>query len=356
MLKRLLLTNFRNYPQFEFCPSSRITVITGHNGSGKTSLLESIYTLSTGRSFRTSKLSSMIHNQAGFFSLFAEIDCVSSGTHKLGMRRDHKGINSLRIDERRPRGLSELAFLLPVQVFHPTSADLVYGDASYRRAFLDWGLFHVEQSFLPAWRQFQQVLAHRNSLLKSGGVSDASLDTWDRQLLLVSARIDGLRKAYLEDLVLRLKRTERPFDLDIDYYPGWSQGESLQESLGKHRQVDKERGFTSVGPHRADIKLRTKQGLCRDVMSRGQCKLLSYQLLLTQVQSHLEVRPECMLLIDDFDSEIDSIARSALIGSLLDLNQQVFVTTLNPQKLMDLVPHNAKRNEMGVFHVEHKTC
>lgn len=353
MLKRLVLTDFRNYPQLDFQPSPRLSLVTGANGSGKTSLLESIYTLSTGRSFRSSKPARMVRDGAETFFLFAETEMVDGQTHHLGMSRNRQGLDELKINGKRPQGLSEMALLLPVQVFHPDSSDLIYEDASFRRAFLDWGLFHVEQSFLPLWRRFRQLLANRNALLRSRVCRPAELDAWDQQLVEVSVRIDGLRRAYLHTLL-----QIRPFlpdigsGLDLAYYPGWAEDESFAGSLFRHREMDLERGFTSVGPHRADLRIRVKEGLCRDVLSRGQCKLLTYRLLLLQLKGLLaDTRKECLLLVDDFDSELDLDNRSLLFKELTLLGQQMIVTSLEKSDWLTEAAGSGKK-DVRVFHVE----
>lgn len=350
MLKRLLLTDFRNYPQAEFFPDPRISLIHGDNGSGKTSLLEAIYTLSTGRSFRTAKLGKLVRDQADQLLLFAEVEREGE-IHRLGMRRGRQGIEDLRLDGERPRSLSQLAHLLPTQVFHPESVNLIYGESSIRRAFLDWGLFHVEHDFQVYWQRFRQLLEQRNKLLKSPSLSERELAPWNQQLVEVSARIDRSRRSYLARVLEHFQKAHARVgtlkEVDIGYYPGWPENETFETALTRHLEQDRQRGFTSVGPHRGDLRLRNGGHLAKDVFSRGQCKTLAYALLLAQLYFLVEeIRRPCLLLVDDLSSELDREHRYALFDALRQLNQQMIVSQLEDDGLF--AQEEAKR-----FHVEH---
>lgn len=350
MLKRLTLTDFRNYPQVDFLPDARISLIHGDNGSGKTSLLEAIYTLSTGRSFRTTKMGKLVREQANHLLLFAEVE-KDGAIHRLGMRRGRQGIEHLRLDGERPKGLSQLAHLLPTQVFHPDSINLVYGESSIRRAFLDWGLFHVEHSFLADWQRFRQLIEQRNKLLKSPTFSRRELEPWNQQLVDVSVRIDQFRRTYLARVVAHFhkayERVGKLKEVDLSYYAGWPDNESFEAALTRHLEQDRQRGFTSVGPHRADVRLRSGGHLVKDVFSRGQSKTLGYALLLAQLYVMVdEEKRSCLLLVDDLSSELDADHRSALFAALGQLGQQMVITQLEDDGLFS--GEAIKR-----FHVEH---
>lgn len=353
MLKQLILTNFRNYPQATFCPDRQLSLVYGGNGSGKTSLLESIYTLSTGRSFRTHKLHRLVSASQPGFTLFAEVE-NEQGLFRLGMQRGLKGIEELRLDGRREQRLSEFALRLPVQVFHPDSIQLVLATAQFRRAWLDWGLFHVEPTFLACWRSYRQLLQQRNALLKRGRPSlRHELSVWDQQLIELSGRIDRLRSDYLAEVELALpaalQKAGLSIPVDLSYAHGWPAAMDFSEALQRQLVIDLERGFTSVGPHRADVRLRVDEGLAKDYLSRGQCKLLSYALLLAQLEVLLrqpgDSPSRCLLLVDDLASELDSSHRESLFQALLGLKQQMVVTSLQEEPLIE-------RNNAAVFHVE----
>jgi DNA replication and repair protein RecF len=261
----------------------------------------------------------------------------------------------IRLDGARPKGLSVLAQLFPVQAFHPESVSLVYGEAALRRAWLDWGLFHVEQSYIEVWRTFRDALDQRNKLLKQGSLSPRELRVWDQQFMGASGRIDELRQTYLRranvHLQAALKRIGELPEIFLSYTPGWPEGETLADALLAHLEQDRERGFTSVGPQRADVRVRVSGGLARDMLSRGECKTLSYAMLLAQLFPlvHEEGR-RCLLLVDDIASELDGPHRARLFKALKELGQQMIVTSLALEGMDDGL---GDEKEVGVFHVEH---
>ncbi len=357
MLTRLLLTDFRNYTQVEFHPSPSITLIFGENGSGKSNLLESIYTLSTGRSFRPIRGAKLIRQGQDACFLYADV-IQDNNPHGIGMSRQADGIADLKIDGLPPSGLSEMARLLPVRIFHPNSIELVVGDAAGRRSFLDWGLFHVEQSYVSLVKEFRHSLKQRNALLKNSVVDDQLLAVWDKQLVEVSGRIDRLRRKHLKEILAKLERLDlfqqryQSLGIYLHYYAGWSRKESFDEALFSHRLLDKKRGFTSVGPQRADFNINAPNAKAKDVLSRGQAKLLSYLLLVAQlrvVKSTVE-RDFC-ILVDDLPSEFDVRTSDDVIALLIGLKQQLVITSITQPSSTLL--SEIDDNNIKMFHVEH---
>lgn len=354
MLQRLILSSFRNYSHAELTLGAGVNLVVGGNGSGKSSLLEAIYLMSTGRSFRTSRLQRLVNEAAGEAVVYAEVLSQQDVLHKVGISRDRQGFTALKMDGANVRGLSELARLLPVQAFHPGTVDVVEGPSSARRRYLDWGLFHVEQSFLPLWRQLSGALQQRNKLLRGGSFSTRELAAWDQQVASVSDRINGLRTRYLADLLPHLDAVlahigELP-EVRISLYPGWAEGEDLLALLAQDLERDRQRGYTGKGAHRAELRLSTGAGPVRDVFSRGQTKTLSYALLLAQL--YLLVRSHggrCLVLVDDLASELDEQHSDAVIRALQELGQQTLITALSA----DALPALARDDATRVFHVEH---
>lgn len=354
MLQRLVLSSFRNYSHAELPLGAGLNLVVGGNGSGKSSLLEAIYLLGTGRSFRTSRLQRLVNEAAAETVVFAEVLSRQNVLHRVGVSRDRQGFTALKLDGANIRGLSELARLLPVQAFHPATVEIVEGPSSARRRYLDWGLFHVEQSFLPLWRQLSGALQQRNKLLRSGSANGRELSAWDQQVASVSDRINGLRAGYLAALLPHLDAVlahmgELP-EVRVSLYPGWPEGEDLLALLAQDLERDKQRGYTGRGAHRAELRLTTGAGPVRDVFSRGQTKTLSYALLLAQL--YLLVRSHggrCLVLVDDLASELDAQHSDAVIRALQELGQQTLITALSAESLPALTRDEATR----VFHVEH---
>lgn len=355
MLSDLRLTNFRNYQEARFEPASGLNVILGDNGSGKTSLLEAIYFIgSGGRSFRGGRLSRLVRDGALTATLFAEVE-QDGARHKLGIRRALSGIESLKLNGATPSALSDVAALLPVLALHPQSVELVFGASALRRRFLDWGMFHVEHSFLSQWKEANSALRQRNALLRSGKVVDRELRYWDQKLAASSASIEQLRRVHLKSLKAQwlaiLTLLAPRFKGGITLQSGLRSGESYLEALKRTREEDLRRGFTHAGFHRADLKITMNDVVARDRVSRGQAKILAYALVLAQLPMIASVGKVCTLLVDDLGSELDEEHRATLLTYLASGTQQTLITALD-RGLSPALFENTDA-EPRMFHVEH---
>ena len=145
-IESLNLSHFRNFKEVATSPDRHINLITGSNGSGKTSLLEAIYLLGFGRSFRPGGFRQLINEHADQFTIFCRTE-----NHSIGVRRTTSGDQTLRLDNANATKMSEVARLVPVQLLTPESVDILLEGPSLRRQFLDWGVFHVEHSFYSDW-------------------------------------------------------------------------------------------------------------------------------------------------------------------------------------------------------------
>src|SRR5690242_11309359 len=159
-LSRLTLRDFRCFAALDLDLSPRANLVLGDNASGKTSLLEALFVLSRGRSFRTSKAENLDrHGTEGF--LISATSVENAGSVPLGLAR-RGGILEARVGGAPAQNLAELTERLPVQLFDSTAHQLIEGGPRHRRQLLDWGTFHVEQGFLPVWRRYQRALKQRN--------------------------------------------------------------------------------------------------------------------------------------------------------------------------------------------------
>ena len=354
MLQRFQLTHFRNYSQQDFVPATRLSVICGENGSGKTSLLEGLYLLGTGRSFRTAKLGNVVEKGQLTTTLFAQISS-DNGVHRIGISRDHNGLIDARIDGERVHGFSAVARMLPVQVLHPGTVQLIEGGPSERRRFLDWLMFHVEPEFLGHWQRLREAVSQRNRLLKIGSVSLRELRIWDQQVAAHSARIDQLRRKLLPALetafTALLQRVDGGLgEVSLVLQSGCAQTEEIEQALLTHREQDLRRGFTSVGAHRADLVIRSDKGAVREVFSRGQQKVVAYALVTAQIQMlQAMTGKHCLVLVDDLTSELDQGNEDRVLEAVLSTGNQAIVTTLDDRISL---PYLAAE-DVSLFHVEH---
>ncbi|CAG9294897.1 DNA replication/repair protein RecF [Celerinatantimonas diazotrophica] len=328
----LTMTNFRNISQEQMQFSPNLNVIVGDNGSGKTSILEALYLLGFGRSFRSSRIRQVVQHQQPQLVLFAQ-----ANQHRIGLCKQISGETQLRIDGETVRTQAELSKILPVQLIHPEGYSVVNGSPRYRRAYLDWGVFHEEQQFQALMHRYKRLLKQRNALLKQRA-SYQQLSIWDRELVTQAESIRQMRQAYFAQLVPEIQQIAEDFlpeyRFEFNLYHGWNHDSSLAEILEQNYEREKQMGFTLAGAHKADIRIKTEQGNAAETISRGQLKLLVCALLLAQGQHTYRVlNKPTIYLIDDFAAELDPTKRALLAQYLQRNSAQVFITAIEPQIL-----------------------
>ncbi|WP_353219596.1 DNA replication/repair protein RecF [Salinisphaera sp. S4-8] len=349
-LTRLRLHDFRCFEAAEIQPEPTINVITGDNASGKTTLLEAIYFLGRGQSFRQSGPRPAIRAGADAFTVTGEIAVPDGRAHRLGVSRDKRGIR-YRKDGEADTSRIDLINTLPLQMVDPNVHRLLEQGPRYRRHFLDWGVFHVEHAFFPAWRRFRRALKQRNRALKAR-LPKPDIIVWDAELVRAAEIVDASRRAYIDHLYENLpSRTARLLGNEpviLDYDCGWRGDHGYGAALAAGLDQDLRAGFTQQGPHRADLRVSIASAFARDWVSRGQQKILTTAMLLTQAQLlyvRRHVRP--VLLIDDMAAELGRRYREVLAEEIAALGGQCFLTFLEP----GLVPEAVRGGAM--FHVEH---
>jgi DNA replication and repair protein RecF len=329
-LGRLQVTDFRCLQSAELHLDPRFTLISGANASGKTSLLEAIYLLGRGRSFRTRRLEHLIRTGTERFVVFGEVETTTRRV-PMGVEGSRKGIRA-QIDGDKPSSLAELALFLPVQIIDPEVHRLIEEGPGRRRRFLDWGVFHVEQSFVGHWQRYQQVLKQRNAALKSKQPR-AVVSVWDGDLVRAGELLGAARARYVALLTPHAQAIARNLlglDLSLSYRHGWAKDHSMAQALAQSWVHDQETGATQVGPHRAELGIRLDGVSVKDRISRGQQKLLAAALLIAQLKlfpDAASVLPS--LLLDDPAAELDDERLAGLIREVSSQSVQLIVTTLH---------------------------
>jgi DNA replication and repair protein RecF len=345
-LSRIHVTTLRCLRDAELALDPALTYVLGPNGAGKTSLLEAIFLLGRGRSFRTRQLRRLVARGDSGFAVFGEI-AENSRLRRVGVAWTAGHLDK-RIDGESASGTAALAALFPVHVLDPTAHELIQGTPSERRRFLDWGVFHVEHGYLEAWRRYRRLLSQRNAALKAGaGASE--LGAWSVPLSEAGESVHELRRRYLARLVPAVERVGTALlghTLTLGYSPGWDTSLPLIETLERQVGRDRQFGNTEAGPHRADLAVLLDSRPARDEASRGQQKLAAAGLVLAQARVHAdEHETPGTLLVDDPAAELDSIALQKLLGELYDTRAQLVITGLTSTQL-------PVRAGFPVFHVE----
>ena len=327
-------------------PDPRFNVIAGANGAGKTTVLEAIFLLGRGRSFRAPRLGAAIQTGQERASLFARVAEAGSGEHRLGLAIE-RSRSEIRVDGTGGNS-ADLVAALPVQLIDPQIHELIQGGPGERRRFLDWGVFHVKHEFRTAWPRFRRALAQRNAALRQGLPAEA-VGAWDRDLLAAATAVDASRRAYLDAAGPVLAETaEQLLDLpaSFEFRSGWPQDKGLDVALRDSLERDRAMGSTQVGPHRAELLVSVDAHPARHRLSRGQQKLCAAALVLGQGRYVKQaMNRELTLLVDEPAAELDAEHLARLFAAIQSLSAQVFITALDPQAL-------GISGQPRVFHVE----
>ncbi len=335
-LSRLIIQNFRNINAVDLELSHGFNFLVGKNGSGKTSLLEAIFYLGHGRSFKSNISNRIINYDCDDFILHGKIE-EEKHSWSIGLQKKRSGDTTLKINGEDGSKISDLAHLLPMQIIMPEGLTLLNGGPSYKRAFLDWGLFHLHPHFYANWASLKRLLKQRNSALHQVN-SYQELIHWDKELVKLANSISQMRAEYSQALIPEIEKTCQFFlpELDITavFYQGWNKEQDYAEILAQGFERDKSVGYTMIGPQKADFRFKANGLPVEDVLSRGQLKLLMCALRLAQGE-HLmkQSQRQCLFLIDDFASELDPVKRELLTHRLRETNSQVFVTAITEQQL-----------------------
>jgi DNA replication and repair protein RecF len=348
-LLKLDIRDFRCIASTELEFDGRCNLISGANASGKTSLLESIFFLGRGRSFRTARNETLIRKGEHDLLLTGRFEAGES-VRPVGVRYSREGFEA-RAAGNRIGSLAELATILPVQAIDPEVHRLVEEGPAERRRYLDWGVFHVEPRFVEQWRRYQRALKQRNAALRAEA-PDAVVRAWDPELLESGKALAQSRRDYflqLQPHVAEVGQRLLGAAIELGLSDGWLAGTELADAMEQAWPRDRERGTTHAGPHRADLSIRVAGDLAKHRVSRGQQKLTAAAMLLGQLKCDEKLgSPTAALLVDDPAAELDSANLERLISVILDLPGQLFVTALDPSMAAFERLPVARR-----FHVEH---
>lgn len=346
MLSRIQIENFRRIADAELMFDPRGTGILGANASGKTTLLEAIFFLGYGRSFRTGEREKLLGPQQNLFRIVGDID-AARGTLTAGAEYA-AGKTSIRLAGTSVSSIAEIAEILPIQLIDPGVHRLIEEGSARRRRLLDWGVFHVKQEFLFFWRRYQRALRQRNAALRAGE-QVTLIKGWERELVECGEVVDKARREYVEALRPHFEAlAARLLDMTtvLEYRRGWPTDQSLDEAFEDSRSRDQRLTTSTVGPHRADLGFRLNGTTARDIISRGQQKMLASSFILAQIQfraQHAAV-PTCLLL-DDPAAELDVDNLGKLLRAIDSVPSQLIVTSVSAAGLEGM--HIGRK-----FHVE----
>lgn len=326
-LRSLTLSTFRSYSLAEMNFTSSMNCIEGDNGSGKSNLLEAIFLLSTGKSFRTSSLTDLIQYEKEGFTLKALFE--KEGTeHLLTFTLSPKG-KQIRYNETSYSNFLPLMGMIPSVFLSPEDISILIGGPIERRRFLDLHLASADPLYLHHLGRYQRALKQRNQLLKA---KQKGLSIWEELMAISAAYLITKRCAFIEKLqeyslplLLELSSDREPLTLEyIQTLP--KAPEEYQSYWKKLRSKEELLGVTLAGPHRDDISFSIQGKEVKSYASEGQkrCVLASLRLAQWQILQKELIEPP-LFGIDDFGVHLDK-ERSSLLLHMLENMGQVFLT------------------------------
>jgi DNA replication and repair protein RecF len=343
-LAELRLENLRCIESAALEFSSELNLIAGENGAGKTSILEAIFLLGRGRSFRTRTSERLIRHGQARLTVFGRTD--DQPPKHAGIEISTDGGTKARINGENARSLLELSGVLPVQAIDPEIHKLVDHGPERRRRWLDWLVFHVEPSFGIHWARYSRALKQRNAALRAGA---SELSAWDVELVRNGEAMTESRRRTLDRLIPMLETNFQRFgdlDVSVGFAAGWLADTSLEDALRTHVDRDRKQGTTTAGPHRADVMLRRQHRIARETLSRGQQKLTAVAMIVSQMRMlQQEQGVQATLLLDDPAAELDEKNLRRLFDELASLKCQMIATSLTPETALFQAPK-------ATFHVE----
>ncbi|WP_227428884.1 DNA replication/repair protein RecF [Psychrobacter sp. I-STPA6b] len=402
MITRLTISHLRNLQQVSLS-AQQCNLIIGDNGSGKTSLLEGIFLLSRGKSFRHHQPKRYIsHHQ-----LATTVHAQFADDDSMAIQKQLDASTTLRLNQQTVYTQSSLTQRLPTLLIDPSSMDMLEDGSASRRQLLDWLAFHVKQGFHSQWLAYQRLLKQRNTLLKSShhltAMQRQELMAWDKGLANHAGLITHYRQQVFEQWqpyfndILQSLLPQYAEDIKLSFYAGYDVDTPLDELLAQRLSQDVQMGYTRLGCHRADIQvtwlsereqLKTQdlpensanshsndidinvshetsnkavnshshiKEQAVNVLSRGEKKLLITTLRLSQlpllnhnVLQQAEAKIPIVLL-DDVTAELDDKALAVLFSTLATTPCQLFITSLD-ETVLDLVKQFWQ--DFAVFHVK----
>jgi len=362
VLEALSVRDVRNLARVDIAPASRMNVVSGSNGHGKTSLLEAIYFVATSRSFRTHRTGELIRHGAEVASVKARF--TEHKDHLPPLSREQTAAASgsrgcvVTLDGNRPQSLASFATRSPVVVFHPEEMALSTGPASLRRKLLDRVALFIDPASADSKARYTHAIRARQDLLHRKGAPPTAADVEAFEALAAKhgAEVTRARQRAAEALTVELyaafQQIAAPdLTLEATFQPGGSADESeAREKLAGQRHRDVHRPSAGFGPHRDDLGLFFDGHPARLVGSQGQHRALTLSIKAAEAAAVAAVRGlEPILLLDDVSSELDPDRTAALFQFLALARGQIFLTTTRPDLI---VTPGLDRNTRSDFRID----
>jgi DNA replication and repair protein RecF len=329
LIKTIGVQHVRAHKKFSLNIAPNVTLITGPNGSGKTSLIEALYVALQGSSFKGVD-NDILERSANWYRIDVKFDDDALRTVKFDPSRT-TGRKQFIVDGKTNYRLLQ-QHKYPVVLFEPDDLRLLSGSPTRRRQFIDRFVSQLDPRYSIALRRYERALKQRNAMLKQNATSD-SLFAWNVSLSEYGAYIITQRILFIEKLNEQLNGAYTSISHTSDQVAiSYSQsrhdniGQKLLSDLHAHAEKDKLLGFTSTGPHRDDVLFSFNDAPALTVASRGEVRSVVLALKFLEVaiiESLTDKKP--IILLDDVFSELDKDRQDYLIDSMK--SNQIIITS-----------------------------
>lgn len=343
-LRSLSLANFRNYRSLDLQLEQGMTILTGRNGQGKSGIIEAIYLLATTKSHRTARDLELISIGSEFGRVAGNVERQACDDVSIEVVMQRSAVKAVKINGSKQSKISDAIGQLNAVVFSTVDIEMIKGEPSLRRRFLDLEIAQISPQYIFALGRYKRVLEQRNSLLKSireGSGNTSQLGLWDEQIAQYGAVVMAKRFEYVSTIsalasAIYSTMTDSAEKLAISYQPhagvSHSDEQGLQEmllnALRSRKEVDVARGTTTIGPHRDDVLVEVNGIAAREYGSQGQQRTAAAALKLAEVEAVRQSAGEDpVVLLDDIMAELDDSRRTSILALIKDRQQVLIATT-----------------------------
>ena len=353
LIKDLKLENFRSYSFTELPLSKGINLIYGNNGSGKSTVIESIYYALSGKSFRTTESDSLIRDNCDQLQVL--LTFYNEKTIKVTKKTNTRAIIGQNKGQKR-ENYTSLIKKHPTCLVENKEFFFTGSNPEQKRIFLNKALFYVEQSNAKKLNDLKKIIQNRAGCLKNKDFNQ--IKYWDEQLILIEPFITSISTQICNDINSNLKnggvvevfKEKNPWlqGLTVKYHKGFAENVPYKQIIASNIEKDTILKRTTAGPHKRSFDILLDGKPANEILSRGQQKIISILLHLIQrdiIKKATDIEP--VLLMDDVSSELDKENSNLMLKYLIDNSVQTIMTSIEKS-------HFIASNELHLFHVEHK--
>lgn len=342
MLSSIFIKNFRNISSLDLeLREKAVNLLIGPNGSGKTSILEAIYFLSKGKSFRVKHIKTMIQYGSDHFMLVAQMNLDNIRT--LGVKRTQEGLRTIKIDGIIHHHQEALARHLPVKIIYPEDVKVLISSHKERIKMIDWGVFYQNPHFYQELSIYNNLLSSRNAAIKMN-YNNKYFSSLNVSLAKYAHFIDTKRQEYCQLFFQQLQLLcSEVFSMPIDcqYFKGWPDNRDLNQLLNEQLLIpDKKSKPLLYGAHKADLKFfcGSYSTNIYESLSRGQLKtfFIIAKIVQGNIFNQISGKP-CLYLIDDLQSELDDQHIAIILQKLNMIKSQIILTSVDGPRIQTIL-------------------